>query len=416
MRKIHRVFALSAWCAAFALGTAARGQQGPTGFDPGPGGFPLGQGGGMGIPMPIGGVDGFATSLLTGSVLGPDAPGDLLKLVRLPAVQQELKLTDAQKLKLKELQEQEARPEADGGGLALGNNEPAPVREADQPAPRAAVGKRSAAQADRKGRGPGRNQARGRPQPGAGGHPGNDSDPAQGGIGQDLGNGFGLEHDLDPMAMIVQIASRLRKAEAEMLKVLEPKQRERLEEIGLQHSGVKAVARTEIGQKINLSTTQANQVQAIASQLQAGQLAMMEQHRDDFLERIGPASPAQVDPRMIQGAVKQAEQASQGLARQAETAINRLLKPAQKEAFQKLQGEPFDLKSALAGKPIRPKPGGGESDARNRRPNDPAEDGGNEAGAPSAGTPRPEAPSPARKLQVPRAKDAGKRPSAIKQP
>ncbi|MFO0960795.1 MAG: hypothetical protein U0800_25725 [Isosphaeraceae bacterium] len=410
MWNIRRVFALSAFAAASAFAPPALARQDPAEFNFGPGGFRFGQDGAFGIPMPNDGFGAFPMSLLNGPALGPNPPGGLLMLINLPAVQQELKLTDTQKLKLKELKEDQARKEMEGDDQAIGN-EPAPGQgnapRANPPAGKSAAGKRAAAAPAARGKA--RGQARQQPQ--GDGNPGNGQDPNQGGFGQ---GGFGPGDGFDPAAMAAAIGPRLEKAEAEMLKVLEPAQRDRLQEIGLQHEGVKAVARPEVARKLNLTNAQSNQVQMIASQLQAGQFEVMEQHRDEFLERLGADSPTQVDPRIVQDVVKRAEQANQGLVKRAEVAINRVLKPAQKEAFQKLQGEPFDLKSALAGKPLRRKPGNNERADAEPRANRPAEA---EANAPAPTPPPPaEAPRPAGKLQVPRAKDAGKRPSAIKQP
>lgn len=417
MWNVGRLFALSVFLAASVLGTTVRGQQDETGFFPGPNGFPMGQEGGFGA---------FLTSLLRGSSLGLNAPGDQWMLVNLPAVQQELKLTDAQKLKLKELKEEQSRSEREDGPATADAPESAPAREAGPAVRNPAVDRRSATGSTRRGRGQGQgrnpNQGSNSPPSRPNDNPGNAPDPSRGGFGLGPGGvvpgGFDPSNGFNPLALMTRLGSRLQKTEAEMLRILEPNQRERLEEIGLQHVGVKAVARPEIGRKLNLTNAQTGQIEAIAHQLQAGQLEMMEQHLGEFLQRMGPLSPAQVDPRFIQEAARQAGQANQGLVKRAETAIARVLKPAQKDALQKLQGEPFDLKAALAGKPLRPKPGEGDraeaigyEAGTKTKTSDVAR-----AGAPAAEAPRAEAPRPAHRLKVPRAKDAGKRPSAARQP
>lgn len=114
--------------------------------------------------------------------------------------------------------------------------------------------------------------------------------------------------------------------------ILEPKQRERFDQIVLRFEGPLAVARPEIASKIGLNPTQKEYVQGIMLQLQQSQRMM-------FLRLRQAAAAGQVGPDQV----GQLRGMSEKLRDEAVGQLGKILDRKQKNAFNKLLGAPFDV-------------------------------------------------------------------------
>lgn len=145
-------------------------------------------------------------------------------LINLPPVQEDLKLTDKQKVAVKEWSdglrkrgEQSFRP-------------PTPPADGPDGSPRVAPG----------------------------------DDPA--GANRGGPNGF------NPFAMVDSIAAMVREGEEGLARVLTKPQRKRLEQISLQMEGISSLARAEVAEAVNLSPGQSETIQEILGQSRTQQM------------------------------------------------------------------------------------------------------------------------------------------------
>ena len=126
---------------------------------------------------------------------------------------------------------------------------------------------------------------------------------------------------LNPQAMMAAGMRLRQENEQAALKLLKPEQKERAQQILLRVEGALAVARPEIGSKLNLNQAQTRQVQFTMMQMMQAQRGMIAQQGGEAGGRSG-----MTEMRIAAG-------------RQ----IGRALDAKQKAAFTKMLGEPFDV-------------------------------------------------------------------------
>jgi hypothetical protein len=136
----------------------------------------------------------------------------------------------------------------------------------------------------------------------------------------------------DPRAMMAARDALRQQNEQSIQGILEPKQRERFDQIVLRFEGPLAVARPEIASKINLNSTQKQYVQTVMIQLQQSQRML-------FLRLRQAAAAGQVGPDQIGQLHAMAEK----LRDEAVGQLGKILDRKQKNAFNKLLGAPFDV-------------------------------------------------------------------------
>jgi hypothetical protein len=134
----------------------------------------------------------------------------------------------------------------------------------------------------------------------------------------------------DSQAMMAATARLRQENERILAQLLDGTQAARFEQIRLQVEGPLAVARPEIASKLRLTPAQAQQVQAIMINLWRQQRALSMSLR-------GPG--AQVNNAQFEAG----RQGAATLRKAAAQQIGRVLNRKQKDAFNKLLGEPFDL-------------------------------------------------------------------------
>ncbi len=324
---------------AHAQNPSGEAGQGRPGFGPGgPGGPGFGPGGpGFGPGGP-----GFGPG---GPGFGPGGPGfGSLFLVNIPAVQDDLKLTEEQKTKIKDLNEtlarkrREAFPNMRGPGAdrGLGGGPGGPPN----PGGGAGGGQRPPG-AQRKGaagegRDPG-NLGEGRPAPGGQGRgPVGPGGPGFGPGGPGVGR-------VDFQAMMTAMAAQRKETEDELAKILDERQRTRLEQIALRQEGPLAVARPEIAKRIDLSAAQSKQIQSIVTKMRSEQAQLRQGFRPPFGPPNEEGGPPNFDPQAMRAQFEQMRQASEAIEKKAVSQVAKVLKPSQKDAFNKLLGEPFDV-------------------------------------------------------------------------
>ena len=128
---------------------------------------------------------------------------------------------------------------------------------------------------------------------------------------------------LNPQAMMAAGMRLRQENEQAALKLLKPEQKERAQQILLRVEGALAVARPEIGSKLNLNQSQMRQVQFTMMQMMQAQRGMMAQQSVG-----GEAGGRSGMTEMRIAAGRQ---------------IGRALDAKQKAAFTKMLGEPFDV-------------------------------------------------------------------------
>jgi hypothetical protein len=131
----------------------------------------------------------------------------------------------------------------------------------------------------------------------------------------------------NPQALLAAGMRLRQENERAALKLLEPKQKDRAEQILLRVEGPIAVARPELAEKLNLNPTQVRQVQMTVLQMMQAQREMAQ--NAGFGAGDGSPSPSR------SGATE--------LRMAAGRQVGRILDAKQKAAFTKLLGEPFDI-------------------------------------------------------------------------
>jgi hypothetical protein len=132
----------------------------------------------------------------------------------------------------------------------------------------------------------------------------------------------------NPQMMMETFQKRRQETDQGIAKILDPKQKERLDQIGLRVEGPMAVARPEIAEKLGLKETQKQYIQELVFQM-GREMAMT--------IRQGMAT-GQLDPSQVPAMTAQ-------FRANAEKEIGQALDAKQKASFNKLLGAPFDVKS-----------------------------------------------------------------------
>jgi Spy/CpxP family protein refolding chaperone len=137
------------------------------------------------------------------------------------------------------------------------------------------------------------------------------------------------------------LVESVQEAEKGMAEVLQPQQNERLRQIRLQIQGVAAINDPEVAKALELTDQQREQLKTLN-----------EHHREQMTKLM--AEMRDVPPE--QRAAKQAElrEKAQAAAKDVVEKIEQLLTPEQKEKFEKLKGEKFDLSTLRQSRPAAP--------------------------------------------------------------
>jgi hypothetical protein len=127
--------------------------------------------------------------------------------------------------------------------------------------------------------------------------------------------------------MMMETGMRIRQeTDQGIAKLLDPKQKERLDQIALRAEGPLAVARPEIAAKLGLNETQQEYIQGI----------VMQMRRELMMTIRQGAASGQFNPGQIRTLTAQ-------LRQQAGQEIGKVIDRKQKTTFNKLLGEPFDI-------------------------------------------------------------------------
>ncbi len=164
---------------------------------------------------------------------------------------------------------------------------------------------------------------------------------------------MGLEYSkqakLDAYVMLHQ------ENEATLNAVLRPKQKERLEQIRLRILGPSALAEPAVAARVGLTPDQRDQVEALLVDLKSRQMQLVEGFRlapPKVLNNVSPAPTTKEAARApkrskeTQGRVTKLGDDRETLEKLADDRIGKLLQSRQRKAFNTLLGPPFDL-SAL---------------------------------------------------------------------
>ncbi|SIO38701.1 hypothetical protein SAMN05444166_4288 [Singulisphaera sp. GP187] len=199
-----------------------------------------------------------------------------------------------------------------------------------------------------------------------------------------------------PQGMLAARDGMRRENDQAISQILEEKQKERFNQIVLRTEGPLAVARPDIAAKLGLKDTQRQYVQSIMTQMQQNQFLLFARMRQGAaLGQVGPGQIAQLRDMM--------EKVRDGAVQQ----LSKVIDAKQKNAFNKMLGEPFDLAKLDPGASPEPEAVPGTSaDAASKPAQDPATSA-SEASDKDAPTDEPAAKSSsrsARKKARPKAK------------
>jgi LTXXQ motif family protein len=159
-----------------------------------------------------------------------------------------------------------------------------------------------------------------------------------------------------------QVRIRLEKeTDAAMLKSLDPGQRTRLDQIGIQREGPRAFRRPEIQARLNMDPGQIEMINEIVMQ---GSAAASEVSRvspdlkQKALTNIPGTNVFKIDPKYAdeyRSAEEKGRKAAANVRASTERQVAKLLRPKQRQAYQSLCGEPFDLTTMRLHPPPKPK-------------------------------------------------------------
>jgi hypothetical protein len=270
-------------------------------------------------------------------------------------VQEDLKLTDAQKEQVKALsdkynaQRKSMSPQRGGGGNNPAGKGAADAQansttpNADAPGTKAQGGRTRGGAASTNGDTAKGNAANG------GGNNGNGPNGGFGG-GFNFGNGQGA----DWAAMRATMDKLQADAEAALAKILTKPQRDRIVQIQLRQEGPLAVTKPAMQKKLNMSDDQVEQIAMIVGERDAAQNQLRNAGREMFSAFQTPdggfdraAMNAKMQDPQFKAQMDQMRKASQQQRTQLEddtiTMLGKTLTKKQHLAFQKMQGPPFDL-------------------------------------------------------------------------
>jgi hypothetical protein len=130
----------------------------------------------------------------------------------------------------------------------------------------------------------------------------------------------------NPQAMMQANWQIRQENDKQIAQILDPKQKERLDQIVLQHEGPLAVARPEIAAKLKLNETQREYVQGVLGEMRRESMMAIRQSM-----ATGQFNPAQVREHSAQ------------LRQEAIMEISKVIDAKQKKTFNSMLGAPFDL-------------------------------------------------------------------------
>jgi len=139
----------------------------------------------------------------------------------------------------------------------------------------------------------------------------------------------------NPQAVFQARDGLRREMEQSLGQIYDKKQNERFLQIMLRAEGPLAVARPEVSSRLGLTDDQTDEVRLIAVRLQLAQRQLFISLRSNGVAAGGAGFDRQ--------AVGQFTAASDKLRKEAAQQIGRVLKKKQKDDFNKMLGEPFDL-------------------------------------------------------------------------
>jgi len=271
-------------------------------------------------------------------------------------VQEDLKLTDAQKAQVKELSEKydEQRkamfPRRDRGGDNAADKGAAD-NQAKGDAPKGdAAGTKGQRGRTRGGPGAANGETANGNNPNGGGNRG-----GRGGFGGGFNFGNGQGPGPDFTAMRERMAKLQADAETALAKILTKPQQTRVLQIQLRQEGPMAVTKPAIQKKLNMSDDQIAQIEMILGQREATQQELRNAGREMFtafrtpdgrpLDRAAMTAKMQ-DPQFKSQMEKMRKNAEQQRTQLEDTTIamiGKTLTKKQHQNFQKMQGPPFDV-------------------------------------------------------------------------
>ncbi len=147
--------------------------------------------------------------------------------------------------------------------------------------------------------------------------------------------------------------------QAAVARVLTPKQRTRLAQVGLQIQGVMAFAREDVLEKLNIDEGQSMAIREVVDQArrEMGGIQVFQAHqalRDvirsaDNAPTATPGTVENPDSPQPRDATGKAKKAGDTAGDPAMKKVARILRKSQRDAFNRLRGEPFDVASLQAG-------------------------------------------------------------------
>ncbi len=131
----------------------------------------------------------------------------------------------------------------------------------------------------------------------------------------------------NPQAGMMEVAKQIRKEnDAGIAQILDPKQKERFDQIVLQNEGPLAVARPEIASKLRLNESQKEYVQGVMMQM--GNELFMARRQSQVTGSFSPAHMREITSQLRKEAVKE---------------ISKVIDRKQQKNFNSMLGAPFDL-------------------------------------------------------------------------
>jgi hypothetical protein len=179
----------------------------------------------------------------------------------------------------------------------------------------------------------------------------------------------------NPQAMMEASRQIRQETDQGISQILDPKQKERFDQIVLQNEGPLAVARPEIAAKVKLNETQQEYVQGVLFEMRRQLMMTLRENA-----RAGQYNPTQ------------ARELSAELRKEAVKEISKVIDAKQKKTFNSMLGLPFDLSKLETEAAKAEASVGGAGDSAT-----PPGDAAQTKDAPAAGTETKDAASPARK-------------------
>lgn len=147
----------------------------------------------------------------------------------------------------------------------------------------------------------------------------------------------------------------------QMLAALDPRQRARLDQIGIQREGLAVFLRPEVQERLNMSPGQVDLVQEIMAEeeeaIKSGQAILKDAEAKATYTPIPGSNRIRIDDQDIPRLKAAREQSEKAVKRARESAEVKILKnfsKKQRQVYLAMKGEPFDLASLKFGRPSQP--------------------------------------------------------------